>query len=728
MRSNNTKIESEDRELKWVSDKTHVGKISENCTAGVMYIRLLRRYVESKRLVEARDLYFEMKEEGFDPGVVLGTGVIDLLMKSEWISDAFQAFDIMSERNVVTWTSIISGCVLNHLQEVALGLFVDMLDSGVLPNDFTFNVALQACADRAAVDVGKQVHSLAVRAGFEGDCRIGICLIDFYSKCCLIDVAHEVFTRMAKPDLVSFTCMIVGFCKNNLFKSAVRLLNRMRWLGLDQNERIITSILVSCECVLGEQIHAYMIKTLLQQSIYSASALIEFYSKRNSVEEAKLVFDKLEARNVVTWSTMISCFLRNGLVGDALKLFSEMAYSGIKPNEYTFATVIGACGLCSESISLGLQLHCLIIKMKLGSDDRIFNSLLTMYARKGKVEELSRVFEKIQDPDIVSWSAVISGYSQNGFSEKAASLLCVMHRMGVKPNEYAFSSALTSCANLALLDQGRLFHGFALKSGWDFDVCVGNALVNMYAKSGSIDDAQLAFNGMPIHDVMSWNTLIHGYAQHGRGREALRVFDEMVESGRVLPNHTTFVGVLSACNHAGYLEQALEYFRIMDSRYWIAPSMSHYSCIIDMMGRAGRLNEASQIIDKMPFEPDSVIWKSLLGSCAVHKNLELGKIAATRAIELLPKDSANYILISNLYAACGEWENAAKMRKVMEEKGVKKDAGWSWIEISSEVHAFTARDRSHPRTDAIYNKLDELTKEMKEDGYTLDHSFAMYDL
>lgn len=718
----------EESELKWASDEIRVEKISNSCTTGAMCTRVLRRFVESRRLVEARDLYFEMKEVGFDPGVVLETALIDMFMKSGWVSDAFRVFDRMSERNVVTWTSIIYGCVLNHRQEVAFELFVDMMESGVLPNDFTFNVVLQACADRAGVDLGKQFHSLVIRAGFEGDSRIGNCLIDFYSKCCLISEARKVFSRMEKPDLVSFTSMIVGFCKNHLFESAVSLLDKMRWLGFDPNEHTITSILTSCVSVLGEQIHSYMIKTLLHQSIYSATALIEFYSRRNSIEKAKMVFDKLEARNVVTWSTMISCFLQNGLVADALELFCEMTYSGIKPNEYTFATVIGACSFFSEPITLGLQLHCLIIKLNLGSDDRIFNSLLTMYARNGMVEELSRVFDKIQDPDIVSWCAVISGYSQNGLSEKSAGLLCVMHRKGVKPNEFAFSSALASCANLALLDQGRLFHSLGLKLGWDFDICVGNALVNMYAKSGSIYDARLAFDGMPGHDVMSWNTLIHGYAQHGHGVEALRVFDEMVESGCVKPNHATFVGVLSACNHVGYLEEALWYFRAMDSHYSVPPSLSHYACIVDMMGRAGRLNEAAQIIDKMPFEPDSVIWKSLLGSCAVHKNLELGKIAAMRAIELSPKDSANYILISNLHAAFGEWEKAEQMRKMMEENGVKKDAGWSWIEICSEVHAFTARDRSHPRTEAIYNQLDELIKELKEDGYPPDLSFAIYDL
>ncbi|XP_058094091.1 pentatricopeptide repeat-containing protein At2g13600-like [Magnolia sinica] len=723
------RIRSKDDELKWGFDKTknHFDIVSNSSTAKERYAQLLRQFVEYKKLDEAGDLYFVMKDNGLEPGIVLETVLIDLFMKSGQVSDAFYVFERMPERNVVTWTSIISGCVQNGRWGIGFSLFVEMLESGVLPNDFTFNVVLQACADPAVDDVGKQVHSLVVRVGLNGDCRIENCLIDFYSKCGLVDEAQKVFVRMQDPDLVSFTSMIAGFCKNDLFKSAARLFDQMRRLGLEPNEHTVTTILAACDHQLGEQIHAYMIKTLLHQSLYSASALIEFYSKNNSVERAELIFEKLEARNVVTWSTMISCCLRNGLVNKAMKLFCKMAYLGIEPNEFTLATAIGACGLCSGSISLGQQLHCSIIKLNLASDDRIFNALLTMYARNGNIEELTKVFERIQDPDIVSWCAAISGYSQNGFSEKSVSLLCLMHRTGAKPNEYGFSSALSSCASLALLHQGRQFHGFALKLGCDFDVCVGNALINMYAKCGNIDDARFAFDGIHSHDVMSWNTLIHGYAHHGHGRKALQVFDEMLELGCIFPDHATFVGVLSACSHVGFVEEAFRYFKIMDSHYGIAPSMSHYACLIDVMGRAGRLDEAAQIICQMPFEPDSLIWKTLLASCRVHKNLELGKLAAERAIELSPQDAANYVLLSNLHATCEEWEDAERTRKMMEEKGVKKDAGWSWIEIRSEVHSFIARDQSHPRTQAIYKKLDELVIEMKEEGYCPDLSFALQD-
>ncbi|XP_042489048.1 putative pentatricopeptide repeat-containing protein At3g01580 [Macadamia integrifolia] len=701
--------------------------ISKQSITELKYTHALQKLLELQRLDEAKDLCLKMKRKGFEPPIVLQSMLIDLFMKSACISDAYEVFGEMPERNVVTWTSMISGCVRNGYPEVGISLFWEMIKVGVLPNDVTFNVILQACADLSTLNFGIQIHSLIVRAGFFSDYRIENCLIYFYSKCGLVDLAHQVFIRMLKPDLVSFTSMIGGYLKNGLLEPAFGLFDTMRKLGLDPNEHTISSILVACQPMVGEQIHAYMVKTLLDRSLYSASALIEFYSKNNSFESAMLVFEKLGTMSVVTWSSMISCCARNGLGYDALELFYRMVNLGIKPNKYTFVAVIGACGLSSMFMGMGKQVHCFVIKLNLGLDNRILNALVTMYARNSKIEELGKVFEKIQDPDTVSWSAAIIGYSQNALSGKSTSLFCQMHKSGAKPNEYGFSGVLSSCSTQALLDQGKQVHGFALKLGCDTDVCVGNSLVNMYAKCGNIDNARLTFDGMPRRDLMSWNTLIHGYAHHGHGKKAFQLFDEMVESGSIKPNNATFVGILNACSHAGYVEEGFEYFKIMESCYGIVPSISHYACLVDMMGRVGRLDDAVLIIEHMPFQPDYLIWKTLLGSCRVHMNLKLGKCAAQRAIELSPEDSANYVLLSNLLAECGERLDSERTRKMMEERGVKKDAGWSWIEIKSVVNAFIARDRNHPEAEAIYHILDELLVKMKEEGYSPDFSWALYD-
>ncbi|ONK72460.1 uncharacterized protein A4U43_C04F19670 [Asparagus officinalis] len=590
-----------------------------------------------------------------------------------------------------------------------------MLESDVIANEFTLSAALLACTELAALNFASQILSLIIRLGIESDSRIRICLIGLYSNCGLMNEAARVFDRMGAVDLVGFTSLISGFCRNKMFDSAVRVFGQMIDRGVHPNEHTITSILTACGPLLGKQIHTYMIKTMINQSVYSSSALIEMYSRNYEFNMAKLVFDELDDKNVVTWSSMISCCLHKESVDEALKLFEEMVLEGIKPNEFTFATVIGACGLFSGSIKLGQQLHCLVIKLNFAIENRISNALITMYSRNGDVKDLEKVFKRTKNRDVASWCAVVSGYFQNGFHEKSIRLLVAMHNQGVTPNEYGLSSALSSCSNLAVLDQGKQFHCLALKLGCAFDVCTGNALVNMYAKCGILDDARLAFDVMTTHDVMSWNSLIHGYAHNGHGRTAIKVFTEMVEMNLLIPDHSTFLALLVACGHIGHVDDAIKYFRVMKDLYGINPSSSHYACMVDMMGRAGLFKAAICIIEQMPFEPDVLMWKTLLGSCKLHGNLELGKIAAKKVLELTPDDSAGYILLSNLHAMHREWREVKRVRLMMDERGVKKDAGWSWIEVKSEIHAFIANDESHPKSEVIYQRLVELYEVIRDE-------------
>lgn len=684
------------------------------------YTLKMKHLLKIKKLVEAKDLYIETVLKGDESGIILGSVLIDKLMKSHFVTEAFQVFEIMPDTNVVTWTSMVLGCVRNNFEQDGFYLFIDMLKSGLAPNDYAYNAALQVCTSLCSLSLGEQIHLLILRSVFGSNHRILNCLIEFYSRCGLMDKAAQVFNGIPEPDLVSYTSLISGFCRNNCFGLAVELFYQMVGMGIEPNERTITSILTACGLQLGEQIHGYMIKSKIYQGVFSASSLIEFYSRNNKIKQAEMIFMKMKLRNVITWSSMISCFLRHDRAQDALRFFVRMLYEGFEPNDFTFAIVIMASGLCSnlELIDSGYQLHAWVIKINIVSDYRILNALLTMYADIGAVEELNKAFNKNENTDIVSWCAVISGYFQNGLYESSAGLLCEMHRKGLKPNEYGFSSALSSCANLPLIDQGRQIHCLALKSGCDLDVCVGNSLINLYAKCGYLNDARLAFDVMPTHDITSWNSLIHGYSNHGFGCKSLELFDEMLESEPSLPNHSTFLGLLVGCNHMGYFSEAKKFFNLMEERYGLVPCASHYTCMVDVMGRAGNLEEALCIIKEMPYEPDALVWKSLLGSCRLQGNLELGKFAAEKVIELSPKDSAGYVLLSNLHSMDGDWENAERVRSVMEGKGVKKGAGCSWIEIRNEVHAFHANDESHSKAEMIYQVLNELFSIMKDELFT----------
>jgi pentatricopeptide repeat protein len=630
-------------------------------------------------------------------------------MKSGRLTDALDLFDRMPRKNVVAWTSAISGCTRNGRPEAAAAMFAGMLASGVAPNDFACNAALAACAAAGALRLGEQVHSLAVRAGFAGDAWIGTCLVELYARCGSLSAAREVFRHMESPDVVGYTSLVSALCRDGEFAQAVEVLCQMMRQGLQPNEHTVTSILTACPQVLGEQVHAYMVKAIGLQSVYASSALIDLYSRNGDCDMARSVFQKLDSKNVVAWCSMMQLCIRDGRLEDAMRVFSEMISESVEPNEFAFSIALGACG----SAGLGRQIHCSAIKRNLMTDVRVSNALLSMYGRNGLTEELEAVLDKIENPDLVSWTAAISANFQNGFSEKAVALLSKMHSQGFTPNDYAFSSGLSSCADLALLDQGRQFHCLALKLGCDSKICTGNALINMYSKCGEIGSARLAFDVMNLHDVASWNSLIHGFAQHGDVNMTLEAFGEMCSSG-CKPDDSTFLGVLVGCNHAGLVKEGEMLFRVMTDQYGIVPTPSHYACMIDMLGRNGRFDEALSMIEKMPFDPDVLIWKTLLASCRLHGNLDMGKLAAGKLMELSERDSASYVLMSNIYAMHGEWKDAGRVRRRMDEVGVKKEAGESWIEVKSEVHTFVARDTSHPDSASIYQMLAELVDVMQD--------------
>jgi pentatricopeptide repeat protein len=630
-------------------------------------------------------------------------------MKSGRLTDALDLFDRMPRKNVVAWTSAISGCTRNGRPEAAAAMFAGMLASGVAPNDFACNAALAACAAAGALRLGEQVHSLAVRAGFAGDAWIGTCLVELYARCGSLSAAREVFRHMESPDVVGYTSLVSALCRDGEFAQAVEVLCQMMRQGLQPNEHTVTSILTACPQVLGEQVHAYMVKAIGLQSVYASSALIDLYSRNGDCDMARSVFQKLDSKNVVAWCSMMQLCIRDGRLEDAMRVFSEMISESVEPNEFAFSIALGACG----TAGLGRQIHCSAIKRNLMTDVRVSNALLSMYGRNGLTEELEAVLDKIENPDLVSWTAAISANFQNGFSEKAVALLSKMHSQGFTPNDYAFSSGLSSCADLALLDQGRQFHCLALKLGCDSKICTGNALINMYSKCGEIGSARLAFDVMNLHDVTSWNSLIHGFAQHGDVNMTLEAFGEMCSSG-CKPDDSTFLGVLVGCNHAGLVKEGETLFRVMTDQYGIVPTPSHYACMIDMLGRNGRFDDALSMIEKMPFDPDVLIWKTLLASCRLHGNLDMGKLAAGKLMELSERDSASYVLMSNIYAMHGEWKDAGRVRRRMDEVGVKKEAGESWIEVKSEVHTFVARDTSHPDSASIYQMLAELVDVMQD--------------
>jgi pentatricopeptide repeat protein len=419
-------------------------------------------------------------------------------------------------------------------------------------------------------------------------------------------------------------------------------------------------------------------------------------------------------------------YAQGGHAVAAVKLFDQILQLGMMPNQSTFSNLLRACASLA-TLEQCEQVHSHIIKCGIELDIFMGNALVDAYSKCKSIENARQIFDHMSEIDVVTCTSMIAGYTQSGHGEKALELSWNMHCKGMELDQFAFSSALNACAGLSALEQGKQFHAHVFKVGYESDVFAGNALINMYAKCGSIEDACQTFYRIPERDVVSWTAVIAGCAHHGRGHEALHLFEQMLQVG-IKPNNITLISVLSACNHAGLVDEACLYFESMIRDHGIEPGVEHYACLVDILGRTGQLDEAERLVNEMPFEPNASVWGSLLASSRTHGNTELGRRAAEHLFDLEPKGSGTHVLLANMYASAGRWEDVAKVRRMMKEGGIKKEPGCSWIEVKNTVHTFVADDTSHPQVEEIYAILERLMGQIEEVGYVPKTEFVLHDI
>ncbi|KAJ0972682.1 hypothetical protein J5N97_020641 [Dioscorea zingiberensis] len=665
---------------------------------------------------------------GWGAGVSVGTALIDMYMKCDFVEDARKVFDFMPDRNVVSWTSLITGYTQSGLQDVVMDLFTRMQMESVWPNQFTFASVLSSVAARGVVYEGKQAHAQIIKFGHQSTVFVSNSLMNMYFKCGLVEDALRVFDSMENKDAVSWNSMIAGMVLNGSDFDALKLFCGMKLSDLKPTQLTFVTVIKLCanlkDLILAQQLHCCVVKDGLELDVNISTALLVVYSKCGKMSDAFELFSAMSgARNVVSWTAMIGGYIQNGELHRAAVLFSQMMGGGVRPNDFTFSTILTA----SPSISPA-QIHAQVIKTNYHNVSSVGTALLAAYAKLGSTQEALSVFGDIDVKDIVAWSAMMFGYAQAGDSEGAAKLYSEMNMKEVRPNEFTLSSVIDACASpAASVEQGKQFHGIVIKFRYQGSICVSSALVTMYAKKGSIENAQKVFERQSIRDLVSWNSIVSGYAQHGYGHKALEIFKEM-EAHDLEMDGVTFLGVIVACMHAGLVEEGQKYFDSMIRDHRINPTMEHYACLVDLYSRAGKLEDALNFIKGMPFPAGPTIWRTLLGACRVHKNVELGKLAAEQLMSLEPQDSAAYVLLSNIYASTGKWEERAKVRKLMDERNVKKEAGRSWIQIKNKVHSFLASDRSHPLSESIYEKLKEVTMRLKDEGYCADTDLVLHEV
>ncbi|KAF5191803.1 Pentatricopeptide repeat-containing protein [Thalictrum thalictroides] len=645
------------------------------------------------------------------------------LVKTGHLQQARYVFDEMPQRDEISWTTIISGYVSAFNASEALVLFSNMrVDSTVRVDPFVLALAFKACACNSELQCGKLIHGYSVKTGFVNSVFVGSALLDMYTKCGCVSMGCRVFDEMPDRNVVSWTAIITGLVRAGFNKEGLRYFAEMWCSDVQCDSYTFASALKACadsgDLKCGKAIHTQTMKAGFDMSSFVANTLATMYSKCGKLDYGVRLFERMKTRDVVSWTMIISAYVQMRQEEIAIHTFVQMRESGVSPNGFTFASVISGCANLGK-IVWGKQLHAHVIHLGLLGSLSIVNAIMVMYSKCGQLNSSAMVFHGMPSRDIVSWSTIIAGYSQDSHCKEAFEHFSWMRRDGVKPNEFTLSSLLSVSGNMAILEQGRQLHAHILSIGLEHDIMINSALINMYSKCGSIKEASWIFDAIGSESVVSWTAMINGYAEHGHSKKAIDLFENMCRVG-MRPDDVTFIGVLSACTHAGLVDLGFHYFNLMSKKYQINPGKEHYGCIIDLLSRAGRLSDAEQMILSMPFKKDDVVWSSLLTGCRARGDIERGRRAAEHILELNPYCATTHITLCNIYSAEGNWKDAAHVRKRMRSKGVIKEPGWSWIKVQDKVSAFVAGDRSHPLGEDIYCMLDLLVSRTETDATTQD--------
>ncbi|KAF9617035.1 hypothetical protein IFM89_033105 [Coptis chinensis] len=599
----------------------------------------------------------ELFLQGFDCCVFVASSLVDMYGKCGVLEDAKRIFDEISDRNVVTWNSMVVGYVQNGMNEEAIRMFYDMRVEGVEPTRVTVASFLSAAANLDAIEEGKQGCAIAIVNGLELDNILGTSLMNFYSKVSLIEDAELVFSKMIERDAVTWNLLISGYVQVGRVEEAIDICHHMRSENLRFDSVTLASLLsASANTInleLGKEGHGYCIRNNLVSDVVVASSIIHMYAKCARINNARWVFSTAVQRDLVLWNTLIAAYAEWGFSGEALKLFYQMQLEGVSPNVVSW------------------------------------NSVIKGFLRLGQILEAENMFAWMQSsgmqPNLITWTSLITGMSESGYGDESILLFKQMQVVGLRPNTASIIGVLSACIKVVSLQYGRAIHGYITRHNFLSSLSISTSLVDMYAKCGSLCLANRVFNILLNKELPIYNAMISGYAIHGRAVEALTLFEQMQKEG-LKPDGITFTAVLSACSHAGLVDEGLEVFTKMLTEYRVNPSMEHYGCVVSLLSRGGNLDRALKFILAMPFDPDSHILGSLLTACEQHQALELGEYLSKHLFKLEPDNSGNYVTLSNNYATAGRWDDVQKLRNVMKEKGMRKTPGSSEIQVGTELH------------------------------------------
>lgn len=618
--------------------------------------------------------------------VAVFNGLIDMYAKCGYPDIARLVLDQMKSTDDVTWGTIMSGYAYNGEFSKTLELFDFMKRNSnqLKMNKVSAVTALLAASEMKDLDKGLEIHDFAVKLSIDSDVMVATSLMTMYAKCGELEKVYELFSQIQERDLVSWSAVISAFAQPGYSEEALTVFRQMQNENMRPNLVTLVSVLPSCGELsfvkLGKSVHCFAIKDGIETDISLGTAIVSMYARCGGMFASALtVFSRMPFKEIVTWNALINGYAQIDDPYEPIRMFSELKVSGFHPDSGTIVGVLPACALLGD-LNLVSQVHAQVIKYGFESDSHVENSLIDVYAKCGSILSAELLFNQtVFTRDEVSWNVLIAGYMHNGHAERAISLFHRMKFEGFVPNLVTIISILPAASYLAALREGMAIHAYIIQRGFMSYTLIGNGLVDMYAKCGRLDYSEQSFSEMKYKDVVSWNTMLGAYSVHGLGHRALEIFSLMQESD-VKIDSISFISILSACRHAGLIEEGRKVFDSMRV-YKVEPNLEHYACMVDLLGRGGLFDEILDLLKEMPMKADAGVWGAMLDACKMHSNVKLGEVALKQLSVLEQENRAHYVVLSNIYSQSGRWDDARDTRSKMNEIRVAKVPGCSWVDV-----------------------------------------------
>ncbi|EFJ35715.1 hypothetical protein SELMODRAFT_80662, partial [Selaginella moellendorffii] len=695
------------------------------------FVALLQRCSSAKNVDHGRRVHWHVRDRGFEQNNLVCGHLIQMYAQCGSVPEAQQVFEILERKDVFAWTRMIGIYCQQGDYDRALGMFYQMQEEDVMPTKVTYVAILNACASTESLKDGMEIHGQILQQGFEGDVFVGTALINMYNKCGSVRGAWDSFKRLEHRDVVSWTAMIAACVQHDQFALARWLYRRMQLDGVVPNKITLYTVFNAYGdpnyLSEGKFVYGLVSSGVMESDVRVMNSAVNMFGNAGLLGDARRLFEDMVDRDVVTWNIVITLYVQNENFGEAVRLFGRLQQDGVKANDITFVLMLNVYTSLT-SLAKGKVIHELVKEAGYDRDAVVATALMSLYGRCEAPGQAWKIFVDMGSKDVITWTVMCVAYAQNGFRKEALQLFQEMQLEGRRPTSATLVAVLDTCAHLAALQKGRQIHSHIIENRFRMEMVVETALINMYGKCGKMAEAMSVFEKMAKRDILVWNSMLGAYAQHGYYDETLQLFNQMQLDG-VKADAVSFVSVLSALSHSGSVTDGYQYFVAMLQDFSITPTPELYGCVVDLLGRAGRIQEAVDIVLKLSgCLPDGILWMTLLGACRTHNKTDQAKAAAEQVLERDPSHSGAYVVLSNVYAAAGDWDGVNRMRKLMRSRGVKKEPGRSSIEILNRVHEFLEGDRSHPRRHPIYAELDVLNSEMRAAGYIPDTKMILHDV